>query len=84
MFWSFGLLGSETWKQNTAYAGARGVRNVAFSSISHEQREKPSLLFSIFVGSLYYRRIPFIDYLERSLSNYWAIKPVLHVQTPMP
>ena len=31
-----GLFGSDTRKQNTAEASGRGVRDVAFSSMSHE------------------------------------------------
>ena len=39
-------------KQNTALASTRGVRIVALSISSHKQ--KPSLLFSNIVGSLYF------------------------------
>ena len=45
-----------------------GVRDVAFPTISSDST-KQSLLFSNFIGSLYFRSIPFSDYLERVISS---------------
>ena len=48
-----------------------GVMDAAFSSISHEQTQSQSLLFSNFVGSLYLQRITF--------SDYWRQKSCFHI-----
>ena len=44
VFWTIGF---RDLKAEYVYAGARGVRNVAFSSISHEQRDQtePALFY---------------------------------------
>ena len=61
----FWLLSSDIWKQNAAYAGVMGPKGCCiFQYHSWTDSIKPRQLFANFIGSNYFRMIPFLDYLE--------------------
>ena len=77
-----GLLGSGVWKKTIALAVARGREwCCSFLYLSWTDSIKPSLLFSSFVGSLYFQRITsmILDYLSH-LIRLWHFSSNTHAQ----